>query len=572
MKLTATHGIIAMKGSGKTYRAMWQAEEMLDAGGQIVAIDPTGAWWGLRLDRFGKDVRYPHLLVLGAGGSLPLSDSMGEAVARLVVNQRLSVVLDLSNMPKAGMRRFVTAFLLELYRINPGRPLHTFVDEADLFAPEGAKGEASHCTGAMADYFRRGRRKGLGGTLITQRVQAIAKDVLWQCEAMTLLRLKGTHDIKAIKEWLDSNGFDAKAIAAHLPKLERGDRYFCEGDTAEFFSRQHKMFQRQTFDSSRTPEPGDDAFTPPALDDKAMDAIKSQLGEAVAEIEANDPTKLKAEVAKLRKQLADKPKVQAAAAPEREVVKVPVFGEQEVRALNQVLSFLAKQAEAFDGLRETVEAGKLNIDKLIERVHERLRTEFTAPPLKVNPKLPPPTKPRTPERTAAYDVEAATVPADLAVSSLDDLPKGERITLIAIGQCREGATRSQLTLLTGYRKSTRNRTLQYLQQRGLAQPRQDDVWFPTGGGKYLLRNVEPLPTGAALRKHFLDTLPKGEAEILRVTIDAWPQAVDRDSISETTGYQKSTRNRTIQYLQARELVTADKAGVKAADFLFEEGE
>lgn len=300
MKLTSTHGVIAMRGSGKTFRSMWIAEQMLDFGGQVVVVDPTGAWWGLRLSRDGKSVHFPQLLVLGANGSMPLNDNMGEAVAKLVVNKRLSVVLDLSDMSNAGMRRFVAAFLKELIRTNPKRPVHTFFDEADLFAPEKAMGEVAHCLGAMSAYFRRGRNKGLGGTLITQRVQAIAKDILWQCEAMTVMRLKGTHDIKAIKEWLDSNGYPAKAMSAELPKLAQGEHYWCLSGVAERITAEG--FHRQTFDSSRTPEADEDPVAPPSLDAADLQVIREQLGEAVAEIEANDPTALKKRIAQLEKE------------------------------------------------------------------------------------------------------------------------------------------------------------------------------------------------------------------------------------------------------------------------------
>jgi DNA helicase HerA-like ATPase len=43
--VTQTQAILAKKRVGKTYTAKVQAEELLKANQQIVAIDPTGAWW-----------------------------------------------------------------------------------------------------------------------------------------------------------------------------------------------------------------------------------------------------------------------------------------------------------------------------------------------------------------------------------------------------------------------------------------------------------------------------------------------------------------------------------------------
>jgi DNA helicase HerA-like ATPase len=46
--VTQTFAILAKRGVGKTYTASVMAEEMLAAGQPIIAIDPTGAWYGLR--------------------------------------------------------------------------------------------------------------------------------------------------------------------------------------------------------------------------------------------------------------------------------------------------------------------------------------------------------------------------------------------------------------------------------------------------------------------------------------------------------------------------------------------
>lgn len=46
--VTSTQAILARKRSGKSYTASIQAEELRRHKQQIAAIDPTGAWWGLR--------------------------------------------------------------------------------------------------------------------------------------------------------------------------------------------------------------------------------------------------------------------------------------------------------------------------------------------------------------------------------------------------------------------------------------------------------------------------------------------------------------------------------------------
>jgi DNA helicase HerA-like ATPase len=57
--------IIAKTRSGKTYTIKGAIEEGLDAGDQIVVLDPTSAYYGLRLEADGKTPAYPDLLIIG---------------------------------------------------------------------------------------------------------------------------------------------------------------------------------------------------------------------------------------------------------------------------------------------------------------------------------------------------------------------------------------------------------------------------------------------------------------------------------------------------------------------------
>ena len=39
--------MLAKRGAGKTHSAAVLVEEFVAAGGQVVILDPVGAWWGL---------------------------------------------------------------------------------------------------------------------------------------------------------------------------------------------------------------------------------------------------------------------------------------------------------------------------------------------------------------------------------------------------------------------------------------------------------------------------------------------------------------------------------------------
>lgn len=56
--VTSTQAILARKRSGKSYTASVEAEEMLELHQQIVVIDPTSAWYGLRSSADGEGPGY----------------------------------------------------------------------------------------------------------------------------------------------------------------------------------------------------------------------------------------------------------------------------------------------------------------------------------------------------------------------------------------------------------------------------------------------------------------------------------------------------------------------------------
>jgi len=81
-------------------------------------------------------------------------------------------------------------------------------------------------------------------------------------------------------------------------------------------------------------------------------------------------------------------------------------------------------------------------------------------------------------------------------------------------------------------------------------------------------DFEPLPTGDALREHWLTTLPEGERRILGHLIDVYPAGITGDELSDLTEYKRSSRNTYIQRLRARQLVVTSGGLVQAADTLF----
>jgi len=153
-----------------------------------------------------------------------------------------------------------------------------------------------------------------------------------------------------------------------------------------------------------------------------------------------------------------------------------------------------------------------------------------------------------------------------------NLPIGEHRVLTAVAQHRDlgGVTREQLTVLTGYKRSSRDAYLQRLRAAGRVEVEGDLISATQAGIDALGSRFAPLPTGAALRDHWLRYLPEGERRIFEYLISIYPSSAGRDALSETTGYKRSSRDAYLQRLRSRKLITdSGRAAVIASEILFQ---
>lgn len=143
---------------------------------------------------------------------------------------------------------------------------------------------------------------------------------------------------------------------------------------------------------------------------------------------------------------------------------------------------------------------------------------------------------------------------------------GEMRVLAAIAQHHNGVTPEQLTVLTGYKRSSRNTYLQRLSSAGFTQRAGERIEVTQAGVELLGDNYERLPTGAALQDYWLGKLTGGERAILDYVLRAHPAAVDREAMGSSLGYQRSSRNTYIQRLQARELLSGGREVTASPQF------
>lgn len=300
-----TQAILAQKGAGKTYAAMKETEKLLDSKAQVVCLDPTGVWWGLRSSADGQEEGYSIIVMGGDNADVPLEPTAGEVIADFVQDSGRSVILDMSHFESnAAQDRFVTAFALRLYRIKATKEkrntIHLMLDEADSFAPQKPLKSQMTMLGAWEAIVRRGRSRGLGLTMISQRPAVLNKNVLTQVDLLVCLRIVGKQDFDAMKEWTSMYATPEQKteFLESLPQLENGEAWFWSPGWLRIFKRS-KIDSKWTFDSSRTPAPGESAHVPKKTAKVDLGKLSAAITATVEKAKANDPRELRRRIAEL---------------------------------------------------------------------------------------------------------------------------------------------------------------------------------------------------------------------------------------------------------------------------------
>lgn len=551
--VTQKFGYLAQSGAGKTYAAMKMAELMLGAGAQVVALDPVGVWWGLRADASGRKAGFSIIVMGGEHGDVPLTPRSGELVARVLVDQQISAVLDVSEMTTGETKLFVRDLAEAFFQLKKRAksPVHIFFEEAQTFAPQSPERDETVMLNRVERLLKLGRNFGVGWSLISQQPQSVNKKVLNQAGTVIALRTLGKHEKKAIVEWVSdkvTNQADLD-MANELPGLATGEAYVWSPAWLKV-SKRVKISKRETFDASATPEFGVESVSVKGLAKVDVEALRTSMTEAIAEAESEDPKALRARVAKLEAELAKRPTAKV----ETKTVEVPVLTEKQAEHLQKV-------AASTNAAIEKLTAALLEVAPGVRLVRQQANPP--APRVFTQPAHDQRQREDRDRALRAAQREALGVEAS-------GLGAGHRAMLIAVAQHPEGADRAQLSVLTGYKRSTRDKLLQQLAAAGMVS-QSGDLLVPTPSGvQWLGPDFEPLPTGEALRRYWLQRLPEGEGKLLELVIEHYPEAVARVDLDERAGYKRSTRDKLLQHLAARKLITGDRGTVRASDTLFAE--
>ncbi|WP_157831592.1 ATP-binding protein [Microbacterium hominis] len=561
--VTQTAAIVGTRGRGKTSTAKVIFEEIVSAGQQAVVMDTVGAWWGVRTSLDGKEPGLPVVVFGGMHADVPLEDSAGALIAQVLIRTRVPAVIDLSGFRKAGQRRFATAFIEELYHSNR-EPMHVVFDEADEFAPQTPFPEGRQLLGAMEDFVRRGRIRGLGCTLVSQRPAVIHKDVLTQVETLITMGLTGPRDVAAINEWVSLHATEdqAKAVKSSLASLPTGTGWVWSPGWLGVLEK--VAFRRvTTFDSSATPKVGQRLATPTARAEIDLDALGAEIAATVERAKYDDPKALRRRIADLEPQLAKKPAPVAASEVKEIRVEVPTLGEETLEALDERADQLEQVAGA---LNTQIEQLLLSITEIRAAVAEVREAHSPAPRARHAVAMPP-TSPAVPPHRAALTI-ASSADGD------DKLSKAQKAIATALATHGTLSLR-QIGLHSGYAHKSGSfaNNMSSLRTRGYIEGTGQAISITDAGLKALDANggYDPLPTGRALVDWWMARLPKAQAAMLGALLEAYPDGLTAEQLGEATGYASGSgsfaNNRS--KLNVAELIHGDRNALFANDTLGE---
>ncbi|WJI09298.1 DUF87 domain-containing protein [Methanobacterium sp. CWC-01] len=231
--------VLGITGSGKTNTSAVILEEMLKYKYPMTIVDIDGEYWGLK-EQF-------ELLVVGKSKNVDFEVNVEHArqIAEISISKNIPVILDISGFLYEDTYQFLLNYMEEIWDLAGKfrKPYEIVLEEAHEFIPQGTRNDLKEIFTRIA---LRGRKRGLGIIILSQRSAKVEKDVLTQAEMVFLHKVIHPSDIKVYKEILPVT---AKEVSILISKLKVGDCIF-------YFENNYDLIHvrlRDTFHAGFTP-------------------------------------------------------------------------------------------------------------------------------------------------------------------------------------------------------------------------------------------------------------------------------------------------------------------------------
>lgn len=517
--------IVGTSGAGKTTTARGEIEQLLDQRRHLVVIDPMDVYWGERSDIAGTGPGFDLPIFGGRHGDVELTAADGDAIARIIVEQRISAIVSIKHLhDEAAQRAFLLAFLRRLRTKPPGN-FHLIVDEAEEFCPQVPPDDVAFDLTRLLNWFtKRGRSEGFVVTLITQRPADISKSVISMCETLIAHRLVAPLDQDAIDRYIKRFADRAvrQDIMTSLAGLATGERWL--------YSPALQILERgfsppiRTFDSSKTPAPGETPVEPRMLSQVDMSAIAALLARPAPAPEAVDAS------------AAGKVAAEAFADRDRKIADL----EARIVELEAENRMFADEAVAL--IDAGFRAREILNDAMLGRSPRPLVVAAPIDPTQIHeamlghrPEISLSFSETAPRAAIAQRGETAGV-APSAVSDQGTI-RGRKALLVLASASPAGLTEAQWAQLAGYARKggTWGTYKGTLRASGLVEQR-GDLWFATGAGIDAVgaESSSMPPPGADLARFWAQRI-SGVRRMVDVLIKRFPHFTTREALAADLG-------------------------------------
>jgi len=581
--VTSTIVVYGMKGMGKTVFGAVLAEELARARLRWAWLDPLGVAYGLRYSEDGKGKGVECLILGGPHGDIPIYPDGGAAVADVVVEESVNVLIDFSRKVSGEMWgvgekiRFVTAYTKRLFQrqgdLVGGRRrenLFQILDEAARYIPQnipaGNDGLAE-CVGAWQQFVEEGRNIGLGVCMLTQRSARINKDVAELADAMVAFRTVGPRSLGAVLDWLGEHveRERIKELSQVVRKLPLGSALLVSPGWLDI-EKVVNIRMRSTFDSSATPKAGQRRRGVKGGGAKpSLDKIRERMAATIERAKEEDPKELRKVIAELKKQVAAKQPAPAPAAVAKvKRIEVPVVSDRDLKIISRATVAVARHANVCEAMTKAFG----QVAERVERVERMKRAAVApAPP----PALPNPALNGKP-RAQLFLTPRQPKVAPQRVASADGqevkLGRCERALLTALAQrSPASSTVAQVSILSGYSQSSSGfaNALSALRTAGLMEGTREAL-RPTLEGMVQAGEVASIPTGGERVAFWNSKLGRCERQLLASLVEAYPNALNKAQLSEAAGYSLASSGfanglsklRTLELIHGRDELKASE--------------
>ncbi len=226
--------VIGQSGSGKSYFIAVLCEQLLQNNIAFCIVDTEGEYFSLK-------EKFELLWVGGEEADVSIELDFYDLITKSIKNN-VPLILDVSDVME--QRKVVSDFAGKLYEIESQvkQPYLLIIEEADRFVPQ-----SKDSIKEIEEISKRGRKRGLGLLVATQRPSLVNKNVLSQCGNQLIGKLTTENDLKAV----DLFFADRKELEL-LPKLNIGE-FFVMGNVVKEKTRMQAA-QRITQHKGLTPK------------------------------------------------------------------------------------------------------------------------------------------------------------------------------------------------------------------------------------------------------------------------------------------------------------------------------